>query len=103
MKILARANSDVMSYLARFGRPIGIDIDEQDRICWMDVGSEPFTLDREARSVSFHREALGSFKGSETTTLWHLDLEDPQPEPLALAFMLLWIHWDSLIYARSMI
>ena len=32
VKRLARIDSDVMSYLARFGRPIGIDIDEQERI-----------------------------------------------------------------------
>ncbi len=36
VKRLARIDSDVMSYLARFGRPIGIDIDEQDRIIITD-------------------------------------------------------------------
>jgi DNA-binding beta-propeller fold protein YncE len=36
VKRLARRDSDVMSYLARFGRPIGIDIDEQDRIIITD-------------------------------------------------------------------
>lgn len=36
VKRLARRDSDVMSYLARFGRPVGIDIDEQDRIIITD-------------------------------------------------------------------
>ena len=36
VKILARRGSDVMPYLAKFGRPIGIDIDDQDRIIITD-------------------------------------------------------------------
>lgn len=81
-----------------------LEFEAEKRIhAWTHGYPEPFTLDRDARSVSYHRGIAGSFSGSEITTLWRLDLAEPMPEPLALAFILLWIQWDSLFYARSMI
>lgn len=36
VKTIARRGADVMSYLAKFGRPIGIDIDDEDRVIVTD-------------------------------------------------------------------